>query len=686
MIGWVLTNSSAWIGRSTNALMPRSGMISISFMASPDSHTIATKTVFKDKNQHHNPTNHSNPFMHATTPCIQPKDTPYPGDIASASTHGTFYATKAQNVLTCTNAPPATNATQFMKNATHTASASATTRTTDPPIQTPLTTTLNKGTPNITSSTKSPRLPTPVKVSCLSAYLNNYDPVLKCFLVDGFTHGFDLGDGSDTTTSLPPNSASVNLAPQKITEKLSSEILAGRLAGPFDSPPFSPFHVSPISLRPKKNPGEYRLIHDLSYPYDETSINFNIPPDKRHVKYSSVGEAINKIMQLPVGAYGAKTDIAHAFKLIPIKPELYPKLGIHFDNKYYYDMTLPQGCASSCQIFETFSTAIQWIFEQKEPSALCTHYVDDFVFFAENESLCQQHLECFLDICNSIGVPIAQEKTTKPATRVTFLGIELDTVARVAKLPFEKITENISLINHYLKLSKIRKSELDSLLGKLCFATSVIPARPFLRRLYDIAAMTRVPFHYLKLGQSTKADLKVWLEFLTSYNGITFFRHAHIIPSQEINMLSDASKEGFGATYGTQWVQGHWPASWSRLHITVLEFFPVFIIISLFKNLISNSNILFHSDNMAVVEIINKQTSKNKHVMHILRPLVLTLMKHNINLRARHIPGINNILCDKISRFQVSSTLLRQYGMRPAPTAIPPHLLPENFTMKWKSS
>ena len=89
---------------------------------------------------------------------------------------------------------------------------------------------------------------------------------------------------------------------------------------------------------------------------------------------------------------------------------------------------------------------------------------------------------------------------------------------------------------------------------------------------------------------------------------------------------------------------------------------------------------------MVEIEIITKQTSKNKHVMHILRPQVLTLMKHNINLRARHIPGKNNILCDKISRFQVSNTLLHQYGMRPAPTAIPPHLLPENFTMKWKSS
>ena len=466
-------------------------------------------------------------------------------------------------------------------------------------------------------------------------------------------------------------------------EKLSKEIKAGRLAGPFDLKPFPCFHVSPIALRPKKSPGEYRLIHDLSYPYNETSINANIPANKRHVTYSSVGDAINKIMQLPVGAFGAKTDIKHAFKLIPIWPDLYPKLGIYYDNKFYYDKTLPQGCASSCKIFETFSTAIQWIFEQQVPSALCTHYVDDFVIFAKDEMSCKNHLQSLLNICDDIGVPMAQEKTTDPATKVTYLGIELDCVARVARLPMEKITENVHLLNHFLSESKIRKSQLDSLIGKLCFASSVVPASPFLRRLYDLASTTQVPYHFVKLTKSAKADLQIWLEFLSSYNGVTFFRHSHIVTSHEINMYADASSLGFGATYGSQWVQARWPVSWKKFHITVLEFFPIFVLVSLFQKMIVNSNILFHSDNIAVVEIINKQTSKNKHVMKILRPLILILMQSNINLRAQHIPGVANVLCDKISRFQVDSALLRQYGMRPVPTTIPQFLLPEDFIKRW---
>ena len=57
--------------------------------------------------------------------------------------------------------------------------------------------------------------------------------------------------------------------------------------------------------------------------------------------------------------------------------------------------------------------------------------------------------------------------------------------------------------------------------------------------------------------------------------------------------------------------------------------------------------------------------------MKKLRPLDLILMNHNINLRAQYIPGIDNILCNKISRFQVSHALLLEYGMRLTPTPIP---------------
>ena len=91
-------------------------------------------------------------------------------------------------------------------------------------------------------------------------------------------------------------------------------------------------------------------------------------------------------------------------------------------------------------------------------------------------------------------------------------------------------------------------------------------------------------------------------------------------------------------------------------------------------HLIRNSNILFYSDNTVVTAILNSQSSKDKLLMFIVRPLVLTLVANNINLRSEHITGMLNFLPDHISRFQVTPALLQKHNMGPPPTPMPTHL------------
>ena len=105
----------------------------------------------------------------------------------------------------------------------------------------------------------------------------------------------------------------------------------------------------------------------------------------------------------------------------------------------------------------------------------------------------------------------------------------------------------------------------------------------------------------------------------------------------------------------------------------MLELYPILALIGTFGSKLENHSILFHSDNEGVVEIINKQTSSSKKpvIMNIVRPLVLLLMQHNILLMSCHIPGIRNKLCDAISRFQVTPSLLRHHNMNNVPSVIP---------------
>ena len=196
-------------------------------------------------------------------------------------------------------------------------------------------------------------LPTPIKPERLLHYLEliNYDQNTTHFLIRGFQNGFRLGNSEETTDVHGKNASTVTENPEVIEQKLQPEIDKGRIAGPFPHPPFSPFHISPLNIRPKKTPGKFRLIHNLSYPYDGTSINSNIPQNFKTVQYSSIGDAIKILLTLPQGSFAAKSDIADAFRLIPVAPVDYPKLGMYYKGAYYYDRTLPQGCSSSCQIF-----------------------------------------------------------------------------------------------------------------------------------------------------------------------------------------------------------------------------------------------------------------------------------------------------------------------------------------------
>jgi hypothetical protein len=72
-----------------------------------------------------------------------------------------------------------------------------------------------------------------------------------------------------------------------LKQKISKEGTAGRASGTFEESPFPNIQVSPFGLVPKKNQGEFRVIHHLSYPENE-SINSGIPESKCTVKYQTI--------------------------------------------------------------------------------------------------------------------------------------------------------------------------------------------------------------------------------------------------------------------------------------------------------------------------------------------------------------------------------------------------------------
>jgi hypothetical protein len=115
---------------------------------------------------------------------------------------------------------------------------------------------------------------------------------------------------------------------------------------------------------------------------------------------------------------------------------------------------------------------------------------------------------------------------SETTTTLTFAGIELDSIKSEARLPSAKIAKCVETIEAFLKRKKVQLRELQYLIGLLNFATSVItPGTAFLRRFYDLTQGVTNPHHFIRLRSEAKADLRVWLAFLSSFNGVYFFRN-----------------------------------------------------------------------------------------------------------------------------------------------------------------
>ena len=143
--------------------------------------------------------------------------------------------------------------------------------------------------------------------------------------------------------------------------------------------------MSPLAIVPKWDPGEFRLLHDLSFP-KHNSVNSHVPQDFTTVQSELLDTCIEHILEIWVGCQVAKADLKDAFRIIPVCPLGYHLLGFTFQNKFYFDMCLPMGCSVSCQIFEALSCALQWICINKFRVSSMRHILDDFIFFGPPHS------------------------------------------------------------------------------------------------------------------------------------------------------------------------------------------------------------------------------------------------------------------------------------------------------------
>lgn len=240
------------------------------------------------------------------------------------------------------------------------------------------------------------------------------------------------------------------------------------------------------------------------------------------------------------------------------------------------------------------------------------------------------------------------------------------------RLPREKLTRITELLETFQYKKSCTKRELLSLLGHLNFACRVIlPGRSFISHL--IALSTTVePLHYhIKIDRMCRADLSMWLKFLRSWNGVSFFIDDNITEAADMQLFTDATPISYGGSYENQWFQGDFPVEilQEKTSMAFFELYPIVMACLLWGHNWNRKRILFHCDNMATVEIIKKERSKVPSIMKLMRTLTFHAAKNYCVLHAKHIEGHKNCIADALSRYQMEKfpTLLPGAEANPTP-------------------
>lgn len=148
-------------------------------------------------------------------------------------------------------------------------------------------------------------LPTPLKPARLHKLLSGY--FNRDHIVQTFCAGCVLEFKGPQRLLMSHNSPTIAQNYEAAKAKIMSEVDAGRISCPFAEPPFKKCKCSPRSLRPKQQAGKFRLLHNLSYPYDDTAVNFNISQADASVKYDSLKDAVKLVRACAPHAYMAKS-------------------------------------------------------------------------------------------------------------------------------------------------------------------------------------------------------------------------------------------------------------------------------------------------------------------------------------------------------------------------------------------
>ena len=257
-------------------------------------------------------------------------------------------------------------------------------------------------------------------------------------------YGFPLDfNRNSKLTETHTNHKSAVAFPKDVEAYIEEEQKFVAIHGPFDHPPFDNFHTSPFMTRDKPGAPHRRVIIDLSFPQGE-AVNSNIDKNQylgTDFVLPSIDLITSKVRKLGKGSLLYKIDISRAFRSVKIDPRDYFLLGLKHEN-YYLDTCLRFGYRHGSRIFQRLSDAIRFIMTSQGHDVI--NYIDDVIGFG-TASTANTSFGALQALLQKLGFDISINKLVRPATKVTCLGVEVNSEEFTVAVPEEKLSNILEM-------------------------------------------------------------------------------------------------------------------------------------------------------------------------------------------------------------------------------------------------
>ena len=443
----------------------------------------------------------------------------------------------------------------------------------------------------------------------------------------------------------------------KVEQQIKHEIAQGNYVITETKPTI----ISALGVVPKKDSNDVRLIHDCSRP---AGASVNTYATCEHYAYETVERASKLIKP---GAFLAKIDLKSAYRHVPIHPSNYTATGLKWtfsgdtEATHIIDTKLPFGAARSPGIFHRLTQSVTRMMARRDMTVLA--YLDDFLVIADTEYDCWIAFRQLVTLLEQLGFTINWSKVIDPTQSLIYLGIEINSVLRQLILPEQKLCEIKDALQAAKQKEKMTKREMQSLAGKLNFAARVIyGGRTFLRRLIDAINTLNRPYHHKRVTQSMRKDIHWWIEFMQTFNGVTFFIDNEPQPIDQFS--TDACLTGGAAHFHRDWFYTNWAIDHPQMqnqHINKLELYTILLSLRRWQHRMQNKWMVVYTDNTTTMYAINKGTSHCQESMSWLREMFWITAKNNFRLTACYVTSRANVIADTLSRLhdkQVTQKLL----------------------------